>query len=312
MKNLQTLVLTLFILSLAASCAKTDEQLLDSAKQSAKYYLSSEDCSSAREALTDIGYQGDDPVYVQLLAASYACDAGYADLDLFAELADLPSGAASFVGALTAFDSSNETEAESDNFASLMTGIDTILGEGGSAAGRVSKYGAIKGLDMNIQALYMILVEFGKFMQYYGNAAAGNKGAGTAGNTCLLTYTVQDAMDFIALGGGGACGSGDSGHADLPGPATAATTQARLCHGIYLFNNLRDLLGSIDFGDDASFGSIGDVSAAFEAAIVTAETADPGDRITTVKDIYTKEACANLTLDELEVWYAVVFETLFQ
>ena len=238
-------------------------------------------------------------------------EAGYSDLDLFADLGSLPSGADQMLGALTQLSTSNETEADSDDFTSIMNAIDVVLDEGGSGQGRIDKYGAVKGTDLNFQALYMILTELGKFVQYYGNAGAGVKGNGGAGNDCFLTYTVADAMTYIAGGGGGACETGDSGHADLPGPATATTTQRRLCKGIYLFNNMRDILASADFGSDSAFQSLSDFSDAIESAIVTAETVDPGDRITTVKNILTKDACADLALDDLEVWYAVVFETAF-
>ncbi|MEX1099842.1 MAG: hypothetical protein WEB87_05420, partial [Bacteriovoracaceae bacterium] len=50
------------------SCAKTDEVLVDSANQEAKYYLTNGKCSDAKKILDSVGYQSDDAVYIGLYA----------------------------------------------------------------------------------------------------------------------------------------------------------------------------------------------------------------------------------------------------
>lgn len=246
MKNIRFLFTLAIAACLLSSCAKTDAEALDSAKQSAKYYLTGGDCSDARDALEDVGYQSDDAVYLSLLAASHACDADYSELDLFADLSSISSSADAMLGSLTLFSTSNETEPDSAVYTSLMEAIDTIIESGGGrASGRNSKFGSVGGTNLNFQALYMILVELGKFMELYADAKDGEKG-GKGNHTCFFTYTVADAKLYVGTSGSsGACVSsaGGEGSPYLPGPATDATTQARLCEGIYLFNNLRDILG---------------------------------------------------------------------
>lgn len=308
MKNLFFFVSIFFLFS----CAKSEEQLVDSAKQIAKRALSDGKCSEARKALEEVGHQSDDPIYIALLASSHACYANYSELDLFNDIDSIASGADAMLGSLTLLSTSNETQADSAGYKSIMSAIDIIVESGGgSAAGRSSKFGSIGGMNLNFQALWLILTELGKFMEYYGNADAGAKGAGTAPNKCLFTYDEQDAKTYIDTGPTGPCVTGESGHADLPRPPTAPTTLARLCEGIYLFNNFRDILANTDFGDDERFASFTSMSAAIESALDEAETNDPGTRINTVRGIYSKEACEELNAEQLEVWYAVVFETAF-
>ncbi len=53
MLKLSVLVSLLFLIS----CAKKDEQVIDSAKQEAKWYLTNSKCSDAKKALDDAGFQ---------------------------------------------------------------------------------------------------------------------------------------------------------------------------------------------------------------------------------------------------------------
>ena len=308
MKNLAIL----FPILLFFSCGKTAEQKLDSAKQSAKYYLTNGECSKARDALEDVGNQSDDSVYISLLASTYGCDAGYSELDLFADITNIQSASNQMLGSLTLLSSSNETQADSAEYTNLMSGIDTILASGGgSAAGRNSKFGSVGGTNLNFQALYMIIVELGKFMGYYGDAAGGAKGGG-GNHTCLFSYNIGDAQTYVTTSGNtGSCVTTNGGSPDLPGNATDPTTLQRLCQGIYLFNNMRDILSNVDIGGNSNFGELANIGAQLEAGILAAEALDPGTRISTVKNVKTMAACEALSDEQIEVWYAIVFETAF-
>ncbi|MEX1099631.1 MAG: hypothetical protein WEB87_04355, partial [Bacteriovoracaceae bacterium] len=226
-------------------------------------------------------------------------------------------------GSLTQLSTSNETQADSDNYKNIMLAIDTLLNAGGgaqpSAATRESKFGSIGGTNLSFQALYLILVELGKFMEYYGNADAGVKGAGTLGNTCLFSYSHADPSNYVETSGlTASCDSatGSEGSADLPAPASNPTTLARLCEGIYLFNNLRDILANTTVGDNSSFGELANIGSIMETAIsdlAQEETNNLGTtHINDIKGITSKTDCKELSTVQLESWYAFVFETLFQ
>ncbi|MBC76469.1 MAG: hypothetical protein CME64_10685 [Halobacteriovoraceae bacterium] len=305
------------------SCAKTDEQVLDSAKQEAKYYLSDNNCAKAKKVLDDAGFENDDAEYVSLYASVYACQAGYSEFDLLGEVSTIAAASNQLLGSLTTLASSNETAPDSTNYTSIMSAIDVILNSAGttpSAAAREAKFGVTGATNLSFQALYLILVEFGKFMQLYGNTdAAGDKSDGSFTNTCIFTYTQSDAANYVN-GVLPTCNSagGDEGSDFLESPVTDDEIDARLCEGIYLFNNLRDILTNVTIGDSSTFGSLKDVGDVLNTMISDAEAAESGglngevayqDSIQMIKDITSKSDCEALPRQRLEKWYAIIFET---
>lgn len=294
------------------SCAKTTEQEVDSAKQSAKYYLTNGECSKARDALQDVGNQEDDQIYISLLASTYACEADYSELDLVAELGLIDSSGAGTMGSLVLLSTSNETQADSNDYVNLFTAIETLLDSGGgTAANRISHFGSFDSEQLHFQSLLLILTELGKFFAYYGNSDSGVKGDGSGANNCIFEYQDPDAVAYVdASADVGACDSSESGHPDLAAPATGADTQRRLCEGIYLFNHLVDILVNVDVSSSPTFSDLDGIGANLETAIDTAVGVG-GAEITTVRNILTMVDCQALGAKELEEWYSIVFETLF-
>lgn len=332
------ILITFLLLIIFSGCAKTDEQLIDSAKQEAKYFLSSKKCLKARSVLTEVGTQSDDPVWISLHAATYACAAGYSELDtLFgSNLGNLDSSA--ILNSLALFTSSNETEADSSNYTNLKAAINILLNSDGqaqpSAAKKLTKFGADEGSDLNMQALYLILVQLGKFFAYYGNVDAnGDKGQGTNTNICLFSYTQSDLTVGAGSGGSGVagfitdalatqpntCNTTGRGHPDLSSPVEAATIKTRLCEGIVLYNNLVDILSNNNLSSNSSLGDLSNVGAAIDALMEAAATSESAynngtngqNAIATLKVITGQDECEEVHLDKIEKFYAMVFETQF-
>lgn len=325
----------LLLLIVLCSCAKKDEELIDSAKQEAKYFLSSKNCSKARSALTEVGTQSDDPVWISLYASTYACDAGYSELDtLFGgNLDNLDSN--SILNSLAQFSSSNETEADSTVYTNLKTAINILLDSDGesqpSAAKKLTKFGPDAGSDLNMQVLYLLLVQTGKFFAYYGNVDAnGAKGQGDNTNICLFSYTQADLTTGGAGGGGfigdalvsqpNTCNATASGHPDLESPVDAATIKTRLCEGIVLYNNLLDVLTNNNLSSNDSLGDLSNVGTAINTLMQAAATSESSyntgvngqNAIATLKDITGQDECEAVHLDKIEKFYAMVFEPQFE
>ena len=319
MLKLSVLVSLLFLIS----CAKKDEQVIDSAKQEAKWYLTNSKCSDAKKALDDAGFQDDDAEYVSLYASVYACSAGYSELDLLGEIDTIAANKTQVLGTLATLGTSNETQADSSNYTNIMSAIDVILNSAGttpSAAAREAKFGVSGATNLSFQALYLILVELGKFVQFYGNTdAAGDKSDGALGNTCIFTYTQTDAVNYAnTILPRCESAGGDEGSDELEAPVTDAEINARLCEGIYLFNNLRDILSNVTIGANSTFGDLKDIGAQLDEIISDAEGFEAAayntevtyqDSIALIKDITNKTDCEALPRQRLEKWYAIIFET---
>ncbi|MCO4754711.1 MAG: hypothetical protein KC478_09510 [Bacteriovoracaceae bacterium] len=305
------------------SCAKKDAAVIDSAKQEAKYYLTNSKCSDAKDILDDAGYQNDDAEYLSLYASVYACEAGYSELNLLGEVDTIAANKNQVLGTLATLSTSNETQADSSNYRNIMSAIDVLLNSAGStpsAAAREAKFGVTGATNLSFQALYLILVELGKFMQFYGNTdAAGDKSDGSFGNTCIFTYTQVDAVNYAntILPRCESAGA-DEGSDELESPISATEIKARLCEGIYLFNNLRDILSNVTIGSNSTFGDLKDIGTQLEEIITDAETFEQGaynsevpyqDSINLIKGITNKADCEALPVERLEKWYAIIFET---
>lgn len=326
-------IFLLFTLFFIFSCAKTTDELIESAKREAKFHLSSKSCSKARSALQDVGTQSKDPVWIGLMSSTYACDAGYSELDTLFNSGDISKlDATKLLTSLTTFSSSNETEADSDAYNNLKTAINLILNSDGlaqpTAAGKIAKFGQDPGTDLNMQALYMILVMTGKFFAYYGNTnAVGAKGAGTLGNSCIYSYSATDAAEYIAaVYGGKTCSStgGGEGSDDLEAPATAAEIKTKMCEGIIWFNNLLNILSGITLSGSDSLGDLGNVEAAITALLDTAEAAETSaggvfndevvsqDSVSTLRDITGQDECEAIDIAKIEKFYTIVFEGMLE
>ncbi len=300
-------------------CAKNEELEVIDAVDTALDHLSQRvpECQDAIDVLEGVGRQPTNPRYLQVLASAYACRAGFSELTLFGEI-DTISADQYFLASLAQLSTSAQEEAESDEFADLQTAIDLLLYAGDkavpSATEQEALFGQRHGGNLNLQALYMMIAQLGRYARWYGNAdAAGEKGEGGAANVCFFDYstTGAPAPNTIAtgFGGGNACTGTNNGHEDLD-YATAGQTvaQRRLCQGLMLFNNIYDVLQNTTLSEDSSLGALGDVAEALEPYITSAEAyAGVEDLIDTLSQADCETA---LAADDTAAQY--VFASLFE
>ena len=262
---LSKLSLFLFIIFFV-SCAKTPVQEIISAKKEALYFLTEGDCSSAKNALDAISPDSDDAAFYSIYASVYQCFGGLKQLDIITDLSSLVSPAqATLWSTFAAFDLAQvEIAADSTSYTNTMLAINKLLTAGGgaqpSAVNRKAVFGTAPAGEMDLQALLLITVEFGKFLKYYGQADdTGAKGAANGGAGCLAEYTDGSASTVAQTSS--ACAA----------PATESTTEMRtsnadyirrLCEGVILFNNFQDILSNLTFSSNSSeLAGLSDVGA---------------------------------------------------
>lgn len=324
-------VLILSIIFNLVSCAPTSEEEVASAVSEARFHLSSMDCSKAKSVLDDVGYQSDDADYISVYASSQACEAGFKVLDVLfgGNLENIDSN--SLIGSLASFTSSNETQADSANYIAIQNAITTLIESSGgtqpSTAERNSKFGAAKSGDLSLQALYLIFVQMGKFFALYGNAdASGVKGQGDTFDTndCIYSYTTSDAVQWIDDNSPGSCSAatGSEGSDFLKTPVSATEIKSRLCEGIILYNNMIDILSNITLPSSDELGDVGNIATALNTLMTTAEGAESGiyndgpanslNAISTLRGVTAQATCEAVTIERIEKFYAIFFETIFQ
>ncbi len=323
-------ILLLSVIAMLFSCAKTEQEEIDSAVIEAKYHLNSMNCSKAQEVLDDIGFQDDDADYISVYASAQACYAGYKVLDVLfgGNLENIDS--TNLIGSLTTFSTSNETEADSTAYTAIQNAITTLIESSGgsspSTEDRNAKFGTQKSGDLSLQALYMIFVQMGKFFALHGNVnASGVKGGGDpTGNSCLFSYTTSDAIDWINDTTPGSCvaATGSEGSDLLESPETAADIKRRLCEGIILYNNMIDILSNISIPGSDQLGDVGDIQTALTTLMTAAEAAETGtyndgpatstNAISSLNSVTSQDVCEAEELDRIEKFYAIFFETIFQ
>lgn len=328
------LVLSIIILSCFYSCGKTEDEEVRSAINQAKYYLSALKCSKAQDSLDEVDFQEDNADYISTYASAFACYAGYGEVDiLFGDGGLTTIDPSNLFASLASFSTSNETTADSSNYAAINNAITTLLSFDNaagtpSAIDRESKFGTKKAGDLSMQALYLLFVQLGKHFALYGNKGNdGSKGGDLEGfgNTCIYSYTTEDAVDYITAGSGslGSCtaATGSEGSDFLEG-ITEALAKERLCRGIIYYNNLIDILSNTTLPASDLLGSIGDIGSTFTTLMNTAVAAETGvfndgdtdglNAISTLKDITSQTDCEAVTIERIEKFYAIFFETVYQ
>lgn len=310
-----------FLMSLTvllASCGGKEEEVAGAIDE-ANYLLTSRECAKAREVLNAVGYQTNDPRYIGVYASTYACEASYSTVNFFADdLTSLSSTAGGFFGSLAGFSTSGlMTSATDTDFTNLQEAIDTILYSGGnsasSSANRIASFGLRAATNLNVQALYMILVNFGRWLRYHGNASAtGVKGTGVnpEANTCLYSYdnlgpnwlVVQDALND---GVSGTCTDvARTGTTDIS-TADPAVNKTRLCRGIVLFNNFIDIVLNINF-TGTNTGELNNLATTFNT--LCQDVTQFADALCDLRDM---TGCEATPIEDLEVYSAWLFERNF-
>lgn len=319
MKKIILFTLLIFVIS----CGQTNDEKAENAMVSAENFLTNGDCDGALTKINSIDARPRDARYVKLRATAYACKAGYTTTEFFLDdLTNINVGA-EFLSSLATFSSAQEMDSADDrDYANIYTAINTLLFSGNvgssdnpSASLRIDDFNTQEAEEINSLLMYLLMVELGKYFYYYGNTdSTGVKGGGTGSNDCLFSYTdgtlgnVTNIDTVLAVSGGACNTSGLTGHPDLT-DGTNNIDVDRACEGIVLFNNFRDVIANI------TLGSITDVDlSGLSTAIDTFFTfllSDITDTtLATVRNLDTCKADFATNTDDLEIYFAYVFETL--
>ena len=302
--------------SLLFSCAKTDEQKIDSARQEAMYHLTAGDCDKAKDALDDVTADSDDALYVSLYASVYECKAGYTELDtVIGNLTSLNASAAGLFSSLASFTSSQEeTAADSTSYTNILNALKVILASSStvSATARIAKFGVKKGGDLNYQALFLVTIALGKYMAFYGDAGTNGAKGGGGSHNCLAQYTDATALGHLALNGGDSCASGSNTSSTETLVANSAY-QRRLCEGVVLYNNFLDLLANISFPGDASeLGDLVNTETVLNTLLSTAEAVEVAvGTYKVIKSFSTCETTAASDATGLQRHFAILMENSY-
>ena len=321
------LIIILLFFILVTSCAKTNSEKVNEAIDVALTYLSSEECDKAIDVLEEAGRDKTNAIYLQVLASAYACRAGYSEVDfLITDIPNIESAAADLMKSLTKLTLSPETQADSSEYVDLREALEIVLyvdSSQPSQTKREAKYGIRKAGDMGVQALFLSLVQLGKFLHFYGNVdATGGKGLGTANtdeqgatpSTCFIEYTYPAALTYLTTAGG-VCDNmaTDDGHPNLSLAAGSLTaTKTKLCEGLMLVTNIIDILGNITLPAGSAYGDLTTVSTTVDTFKSVITTADPS--LSTLMNTTSQEVCETLVagsteFDNLQYIYALLFET---
>lgn len=300
----------LFIFCVISSCAQRSEEKVREAIDVAQTYLSQEKCNEAIELLEEIGRQPKNAVYLQVLASAYACQANFRTVEFIAD--DLPRILpTSLFQSLTLFTHSVQPQVDSDDYQSLRTALEVLQGTD-KQENRNELFGPRKGGDVGVQILILSLVQFGKFLNYYGNVdVSGAKGAGTAHtNNCFLNYSNPAAVTFVTTSGEtGACTAANNGHPDMAG----AELHRRLCEGSTLIANIIDVIRNIDLSSSSDLAVLEDLSTTIADYESDADAAGVGH----ILDMTSQSECEALIsspteMNNMENYYATVFEVGLQ
>lgn len=320
---------------LLQSCAEDTEQYTDSVVHSANILLSSGLCDEALNVLDDPQVNSTThAMYIQTLASAYACKASFSEITFFSDDID-KIGTPLPLGWMSTFTTSVTMDApDNDSYDNLILAINTLLYAGGLSTAKdptVARRAAIFDSDdadsINVQLIYYIMAAFGKYAYYYGNAdAAGSKGVGAGANTCYYQYDntiditinvgagdipmkLDDFLDVsvAAVDVTGVCDkAANTGHF-----AYGVSTINRLCQGVVLLNNFKELapeVMSIFPGD--YFDSLQDVINGMDVGLDYLVSPD----VSLIRAVQSQQKCElenASNLDDLQVFFALGVETVF-
>jgi hypothetical protein len=306
----------ILITLMALSCAKPSEEAINSAKQEALYYLTKNKCSDAKKALDSVDYQNNDATYLSLYASVYGCMAGYSELTTVLEnLGSITSNATSMFQSLASMPAAQaETQSDSSVYLNLQKAINVLLYAGGgstpSTVSRNSKFGLRKAGDIHIQAVFLILIQMGKYFAYYGNVDSnGTKGAGSGTWNCLAKYNDANALAALAINNLDSCTSAANTASPEMDP-TETDYKRRLCEGVVLFNNFQDILSNITFpSNNADYGALTDIGQTLATIKQQAVLAD--NTIVDYENVRSQSACEQLAATQgaqLQRFFVLVLE----
>lgn len=309
--------LTIFILLISISCAKNSVEKTDEVIDVALTHLSNEECDEALDVLGEVDNDNTNAIYLQVLASAYACKASFDEISFVSvDLAALNTTSTSTImKSFAIFSLSPETAADSTAYTSIRTAINVLLDSttgSPSQVARNTKFGTRKAGDMGVQALFLNIVNLGKFLNFYGNVdSLGVKGQGTNTNSCFIDYNDARAQAVVAGGVTGACTTNNDGHPDLD--QTTATGKRRLCEGLVLITNFIDILDNLDLSGSSELSDLEAVA----TQVNTIKTAAGAAGIGYLMDITSQSECETQMgtaskLDDMEYLYSLIFESGLQ
>lgn len=305
MKNCFHFIL-IFCLLVVSSCGNNPEEEAYQGIDQALTLLSEEKCAEAIKILEDLEDQDENPVWIKTLASAYACKAGFNmikfvddDIDaidetrLFASISDLSY--------------SDETSTDSAAYLAMKESLNILGRSDFKQATRNADFGRRHGEDMGVQVLIYSIMQFGKYLNWYGNVdATGKKGAGTNTNSCYLNYSYAPAV--AAVGSNpvtNACQSVNDGHPDISG----GNLIPRMCEGLTLMTNIIDTIHGIDLSTSSTLSALEDIVAEVDSYRTAADAAGVGYLL----DVTSPEACETLLANaadrnNAELLFALVLE----
>ncbi|MCT4641377.1 MAG: hypothetical protein N4A33_03700 [Bacteriovoracaceae bacterium] len=294
------------------SCSRTSDEKLDIALDNALFYLTDNSCTEARSVLDDIGYKAKNYLYVSLYSSTYACEAGYSELDdVFPNLTSLNATGPGFISSLAAFSTSNEIMADSTVYTKILAAIEEITKNGAAHTDRVTNFGAEDAGDLGMQLMFMALTELGKFTAYYGDADASGVKGGGGSHDCMMNFSEPSVVPILSAGGT-VCNTTAEGSADLDPANLDFFTKG--CEGIVMLNIVFDTLSNITLSSNSSLGDLKDVSTMLAAVRTAAAVLEPA--VANYDEFYTVAACeSQATGDGTAVFqrvFAAYMENLYQ
>ena len=305
--------LNLLILFIFISCGATKDEELELVVDEANFYLSSLNCEAAKSVLDTISYRSGSADFVSLYSAIYACRAGYTVLGtVFDNLTNITATNDGLFRSLANFSSSNESVADSDVYTNLKLAINEILKNSDATTARISKYGRIKGTDLSMQLLFMVITELGKYMGYYGNKGpAGEKGAGAGTNGCLMNYDTAAVNSILAANNTDSCSGTADGSSDLD-PSDPNFVK-RSCEAIVMHNVFGDIVSNIDFSNSDDLGDLEDTQTIYANLLTAAILVEPDvANYDDFKNFADCETYAATDTDELQRVFASYVENFYQ
>lgn len=314
------------------SCGKNADQKTADAILSANIALSKGNCQNAINVLEENGRVNDNAAYLKTLASAYACRAGYSTLTFFTTDISKTVTPAPLGGTTTYSTSSAAVQSTLQNdssYSDLQTAINILLYAGGIPSGtepttteRKKYFTSSEVADIDSQLLYMVMVQLGHYMYFYGDSSAtGVKGSGAGTNNCFSDYSSIDGggngnVTAILNALPGSCKVKNSPHAQLnSGAVSAATRKTRLCQGVILLNGVIALLPNVIASafpaadQAAALAAVAAINAAKSALSVAYPAI--GSVLTTLNQSICEDN-AIVPVESIESYYAGFFEAAFQ
>ncbi len=296
----------IFCFSFVISCGNNPEEEAYQAIDQALTLLDANKCDAAIELLEDLDDQDENPVWIKTLASAYACKANF-NMVKFVDRDIAAIDGSNLFSSMSILTYSDETSLNSAEYLAMEHSLEILGREDFKQITRTDDFGRRHGEDMGVQVLIYSIVQFGKYLNWYGNVdSTGKKGAGTNTNTCYLNYTYGPAVATIgALPGTNACQVTNDGHPDLIG----VNKIERMCEGITLVTNVYDVLSEIDLSTSSTLSSLESIVTQIETYRTAADAAGVGYLL----DVTSPEACETLLanaadMNNAELLFALVFE----